>query len=533
VVAMLRVLGGFAGLNDRICGFLARHTVLSLLAFGLLLLAPGCQQIPATDRDESRYAQASRQIVETGEWGDIRFQDDLRLKKPPGIYWLQAGLREALGLPDRIASYRLTSLLGALGAVLLLFALARRCLDDASAWLAPAALAASFLLGAEARLATTDAVLLCSTLAVGMVLTLRLTDRPLPSDDLLLAFALAAGVLVKGPVILVLLGGVVVTALLTRRARPLAGLLSWRAVALFVSLALPWFWLIVARHGAAFWEQSLVRDVVGKAVSVQESHGQPPGFYLLTLPIAGWPWAASLPAIIWLAWRERGQPLVLALIGWVVPFWVVFELAPTKLVHYVLPTYPALILLAVMAWQRRSEWPAAVRYACLALFLLGVAMLAGAGVWLADHFGVREPSGVAFAAALVGGALLFLYRGRSLPWLFAGISLAYVQFWGSLVPGSQALWVSHRVAALTAEARSGCDAPAVAEGFTEPSLVFELGTATRLGPPEPLPDGTHCRLRLSLQPLAGDGLREIGTVSGLNYSRGREVEVHAYIESRR
>ena len=506
-------------------------TWLALLAFGLVVLAPGCQHIPATDRDESRYAQAARQIVESGEWGDIRFQDELRLKKPPGIYWLQAGLQQALGLPDTIASHRLPSLLGALGSLLLLLALARRCLDARFALLPPLALAVSFLLGAEARLATTDAVLLLTTLAAAGVLTLRLTGRPWRHDDLILAGALAAGVLVKGPVIILLVAGMAAVALLLRRAGCLRPLLTWRAALLFVTLALPWFWLIAARHGAAFWQDSLVHDVAGKAIGAQESHGQPPGFYLLTLPLAGWPWAALLPAIGWLAWHRRGEPLVLALLAWILPFWCVFELAPTKLVHYVLPTYPAFALLAALAWQARDDWPVWVRRACIALLLFGAIALAVASGMLVDRFG-----GAVWASALFVGTLLvavagFFWRKAALTWLLLGAGLAYAQFWGVLVPSLQALWLSERLATLTAPWRPACDAPTVADGFVEPSLVFELGTDLRLGAPGPLPLGATCRVRLSREPLAGDHLRPLGTVGGFNYAKGRAIEVHAYLES--
>ena len=34
---------------------------------------------------------------------------------------------------------------------------------------------------------------------------------------------------------------------------------------------------------------------------------------------------------------------------WILPFWLVLELTPTKLPHYILPTFPALALLIAMA----------------------------------------------------------------------------------------------------------------------------------------------------------------------------------------
>ena len=74
----------------------------SWLVCGLLFFLPGFFNIPPIDRDEARFAQATKQMVETGDFVDIRFQDEVRYKKPVGIYWLQAAVVEtasALGLP--------------------------------------------------------------------------------------------------------------------------------------------------------------------------------------------------------------------------------------------------------------------------------------------------------------------------------------------------------------------------------------------------------------------------------------------------
>ena len=46
--------------------------------------------LPALDRDESRFAQATAQMLETGDLTVIKFQDQPRFKKPVGIHWLQA-----------------------------------------------------------------------------------------------------------------------------------------------------------------------------------------------------------------------------------------------------------------------------------------------------------------------------------------------------------------------------------------------------------------------------------------------------------
>ena len=142
-----------------------------LLLFALVAFLPGFFQIPPVDRDEARFAQATKQMIESGEYIDIRFQDEVRYKKPIGIYWLQAAAvraGEALGVPNALTTiwlYRLPSLFGAIGAVLLTYWAALAFVSRRAALLAALMMASSILLGVEARLAKTDAMLLFTCVA--------------------------------------------------------------------------------------------------------------------------------------------------------------------------------------------------------------------------------------------------------------------------------------------------------------------------------------------------------------------------------
>ena len=95
-----------------------RRAATVLLLVCLLGFLPGIFQIPPVDRDEAYFAQATKQMIETGDYVDIRYQDDVRYRKPVGIYWLQASVvnvASALGLPNARTSiwlYRLPSLPG-------------------------------------------------------------------------------------------------------------------------------------------------------------------------------------------------------------------------------------------------------------------------------------------------------------------------------------------------------------------------------------------------------------------------------------
>src|ERR1700736_3887109 len=89
----------------------------------LVLYAPGLAAIPPLDRDEPSFAQATRQMLETGDFIRIRFQDEARNKKPIGIHWLQAASVAAFSTPESNAiwPYRLASALAAFAAVLATF----------------------------------------------------------------------------------------------------------------------------------------------------------------------------------------------------------------------------------------------------------------------------------------------------------------------------------------------------------------------------------------------------------------------------
>src|SRR5262249_41808544 len=158
--------------------------------------------------------------------------------------------------------------------------------------------------------------------------------------------AMAAGVMLKGPVIVMFTGfAALALAIVDRSARwllalrPIVGLI-WLAL-----LVMPWFLAIIARSGDSFFSESIGRDLLSKIGSGQESHGAPPGYYLLLFWATFFPGAMlTAPAVpsIWAARREPGAKFLLA---WVVPSWILLEIVITKLPHYVLPTYPAIAIL--------------------------------------------------------------------------------------------------------------------------------------------------------------------------------------------
>src|ERR1700691_2434618 len=334
---------------------------------GFLLFLPGFFNIPPIDRDEARFAQATKQMVETGDFVDIRFQDEVRYKKPVGIYWLQSAAVEiasGLGLPRaqvRIWLYRVPSLIGAIGAVLLTYWTALAFVTRRGAILAALLMCSSVLLGVEARLAKTDAMLLLTVVAaMGALARVYLSwqrgedpAHPPWTGPFIFWTALAGGILLKGPLIVMFVVLTIATlAIFDRsaawlwRLRPVWGLM-WMLV-----LVLPWFVAIYLRAGDAFFSDSIGGDMLSK-LAAQETHGAPPGVYLLLFWVTFWPGAPLAGMAVPAVWRARRAPGAQFLLAWLIPSWIVFELVLTKLPHYVLPLYPAIAILTVGALERR------------------------------------------------------------------------------------------------------------------------------------------------------------------------------------
>jgi 4-amino-4-deoxy-L-arabinose transferase-like glycosyltransferase len=542
---------------DFVSGSHVRATAFLTLC-GLLLLLPGFFNIPPIDRDEARFAQATKQMVETGDFVDIRFQDEVRYKKPVGIYWLQSAAVEVasdLGLPRaqvRIWLYRVPSLIGAIGALLLTYWTALTFVTRRGAILAALIMCSSVLLGVEARLAKTDAMLLLTVVAaMGALARVYLSwqrgedpEHPSWTWPAIFWTALAGGVLLKGPLIVMFVGLAIATlAILDRsatwlwRLRPVWGLM-WLLV-----LVLPWFIAIFWRAGDAFFANSIGGDMLSK-LGAQESHGAPPGVYLLLFWVTFWPGAPLAGLAAPAVWRARREPGAQFLLAWLIPSWIVFELVLTKLPHYVLPLYPAIAILTVGALERRVLSRSAWLMRGAAWWFAIPALTSVAAVVCAVML-TRQPVFLAWpfvAAALIFGLFAWwLYDDnraeRSLLNAVVAAMFLAMAIYGVVLPALTPLFPSAEIA--RALRNVVCVGPkAAAAGYQEPSLVFMTGTSTLLtdgsGAADFLKQGS-CRFALVearsergfAQRAEAIGLRyDVATrIEGYNLSQGRAVSI--------
>ncbi|HJR57495.1 MAG TPA: glycosyltransferase family 39 protein [Rhizomicrobium sp.] len=550
-----------AGLPGTIAGFLGRHprSILTLLC--LVLWLPGIVSLPGLDRDESRFAQSSRQMLETGNYVDIRLGQVPRYKKPVGIYWLQSATTAAAAPfvgTQQIWTYRLASLLGAILAVWLTVWCARSLLTPEASFLAGALMAGTLILTAEAGIATTDAVLLaCSTAMMGVVLRLyhaaRNEEAPRPGTGLVLAgwAALALGILIKGPVAPGLLAVTLIgLCAWDREFKWLARFQPALGVPLLLAIVLPWLIAIALASDGAFFQQSLGNDFAAKLAGGQESHGALPGYYLLLSAVTLWPAILFIPPALAAAVPRHREPLIRFLLVWVAGWWLLVEVVPTKLPHYFISAAPALAILAAAwitglvsssLWQKIAAWIAGIQ------FLIGAAGLVAALVLLPRLYGSGDITwlwGVAAVGAILALTTLALFAGGKRGWAAVTAVIAGLVLFPAITAGAgphlDRLWMTRRLAAQTIAHVQAGDPPPVLAGYDEPSMLFALGAnlglsdgkgaadiAARNGGLALIEDAERGPFLARLAEQQADATA-LETVHGFNYSRGRDVAVTIY-----
>lgn len=496
-------------------GLTGRLAPLWLVVLCLAAYLPGLFSIPPIDRDESRFAQASRQMFESvalpadqrlpglhsGGLAVPYVGDTPRLNKPPLVYWLQSASAAAFtgGQPlrDAIWMYRVPNVLCTIGAVLLLFRLGASMpgIGRSAAFLAAAGFAACPLVVVDAHQARADQLLLLTVVATQTLLW-RIYSSPRTNWGLVLAFwlSVAMGVLAKGPItpMIAALSAIGCSAIRGEwrwlwRLQPLVGVL---VLAAGVS---PWVIAVGQHVGLSNYLNEVYSETIGRSKQPMEGHWGPPGYHALLFVFLLWPLALALPhALARVRRRWRRDASTAFLLAWLLPAWIVFEIVSTKLPHYPMPLFPAAALLLARAavlvtrlparrasgvflhWKR--FWAGTGLVVITAIAALGASM-----PWWREFGWIEgpnwEPSAVAIPVAVGLGGIAFAFVFLS--GVLAGQRRVTVAILGGILGVTLSYWTLFQLvapAALSLPSRvvAAFAAPAAPTlfGYDEDSLLF-------------------------------------------------------------
>ena len=582
---------------------------LLLVIVSVVLFLPGIASIPIIDRDSPHFAEASRQMMINHDYWNIQFQNKPRHLKPPGIYWLQTLSVHFFSTPSSNAvwSYTLVSVLGAMISVLATFFIAKNSLVKRAAALAAALLAASPLLIMEAHLIVTDSTLLaCVVLMQGslwQIYTRRISssgfvaatrcshtqcmlrcsishaprqlleirrvyrsskDETIKSSvreffwgwPLLFWLTMAAGILFKG--ITPLIAGLTILAIgiMDRDFKWIKKTGLYWGIPLVIALTACWLVPLSLFSHSNFLFDMLSQDAVPKLIKGQQSHGMPFGFFLLLFPLIFWPCSLFLWQGIYYAKENITNPDVRFLIAWIVPTWLFFELIPTKLPEYVLPTFPAIALIIALAVAETPKIVLPTLWQLLAkiqylIWVIITGILAGGILLLSYYFNKKlnfysVTAGfillldVVFVLILIKNSQLFKACIVNIV-AITGVSLLFLHF---VVPSLQQVWISRKVSEVMQSKSIHLSEihPLISIGYNEPSLVFMLGsknveTSNILHIVNKLRSNKiklvlvelkYYQKFLSLTRQSGIKFKLLSEINGFNYSKGKKVKLFLF-----
>lgn len=518
-----------------------RYPYLFVLLIGLFLLIPGTTQLPMIDRDGALFAQASKQMVESGDYWRIKMQERPRHRKPPGYYWMQAASVKLSGAENNVTTpYRIPALLASLLSLLGLCYIARQRLDLKTAMTAALLLGGNFLFIFEAHFAATDSSLLASVVFIFGFLWLAYTqEKPLPLPmQLGLWLAVAAGICIKGVAPLFAVTTILVLGVLDRSVAWLkrTGIIWGLPLALFLTLC----WLLPMNHytGTNFIWEIIRIDFLPKLQGGVESHGNPPGYYFILFHVLFWPFTLLFWPMIMSAVNNFQQSRIRFLAVWVLANWIPLELVPTKLPGYTMPLLPAIALLGAIAifnfpkMSQRIKW---LHWGYFVVWSMVSLLFISSFVslpWLLDEVSKNfEIFMMILSLCIAGVAVKYFYKTYYYSGFLSLLGLAIIFntiLYDSLLPRLHSLWITEQVVEAIQDNKITLERPLYAVDYHEPSLIFRLGTwKVRFINPGDIKDKAQGDMQtLFLLPAVdyqnyAAQLKKIAEINGFHYSKGK------------
>jgi 4-amino-4-deoxy-L-arabinose transferase-like glycosyltransferase len=542
----------------------------------LVVYLVGNASVSLWDRDEPRYAQTSRQMLASGDWVVPKLLDEPREKKPVFIYWCQAAAMALLGRHE-VFAVRLPSVIGVTVTLIVLAFALRRTIGPRRAFWTVFVFATTALTIVVAKLCITDGVLILFVVVSQLALYALWSGQQGWATVVACAIAVGFGLLTKGPVVpavmlmtLLALGGL---SFLDRRlgiapsrfkqslAIPTLQGSSKCLLGAIIALSIYSLWgTPIERRLPGYHVRTIKAEVLDRAAKPQEGHKGPPGYYLLIIWGAFFPWSLLLPATIISAWKHRHIPQIRFALAAVVGPWIMFEIVQTKLWHYILPIVPALAFLTADMLLRaaRKKLFAGRIFRWIVLAFGGLVILFSLGPWLATAIfsTPREgPGRILLLTAMILLPLIAIEYAREIYVYFcarrpldaaivmgAGMLLFMAVLFGMYLPNAHYLQVSKQLADVLVAVGATRPGDAIMIDYKETSLAFYQGGTIRpqsqndwlmQNPSETWPkwivmsDAIWKRMPQEVR----DKLETIQTVHGVNYAgkdadRKHIVDVH-------
>jgi len=476
-----------------------RYLIVVIIAAAALYLI-GNDRVGLWDRDEPRYAQTSKQMLQSNppDWIVPRLLDKVRTAKPIFIYWCQAGSMRLLNSTGEFATRFPSAIAMTITLIVLATAIGKSIGWQRGLW-TTLIFATSGLVIAAAKMCITDSVLLLWITIAQLCLFAIYQGNRSWNVTITMWLAIGLALLTKGPVVL----GVQITTLIALAALDvgrewrsgkawLAAMRWWKytrpIVGLLIASAVVAPWIIqLQKREPTFLRTAFWHDVVKRSAQPLEGHAGPPGYYLLTIWGTFFPWCMLLPtALVWGFRNRRLAPIRFALAGIIGP-WLLMEIVKTKLAHYILPAFPPLAFITADMLVRaiRGQIPDLRRKSFVGAIAVWAAIVAVLGCvpWLAmARFGslpggamiVLTIAGIAYAVAVF---VFFAERrvAAAAAAMGGGMAIIIAIVYTLYLPNADFLWLPQQIGNILQKEGATRHGDVIMIDYREDSLPYYQG----------------------------------------------------------
>lgn len=465
-------------LTDHRC---LRFGWLALLLITAILYLPGTAVLPLMDRDEPRFAHATVEMMQRGSWAVPYFNGEYRFDKPPLTYWWMALHYQLLGVHE--LSARLHTTFAVWLVALVIGGIGKRLHSARAGLLAGMAWLLTLQVIVHGRLCVADMPLVLSvTLALRALLeVMQAGVRGFQRWHWLLYGALGLGFLAKGPLALLVPGLALLLMRFAfwRKPLPWAQLRVWPGLLITLGIAAAWGVPALIETQGLFWKVGMGEHVIDRGTKAFNGRFPVPGYYLATAFLSLFPWISLLPLIVSAVRRQWSMTHAL-LVSWFAAPYLIFTFYATQLPHYVMPGFPAGMLLLAMGGQLAftARWQLVWCVASCGLFaIMGTAVMV-----LQSRFDWPAPlqpllqhgAGFLLSLAVLGACVVWLVLKRR-PLALAGTALSMMAVTVMLHSVCRDVRAVHPAVTLADRYPAlPADTEVIGWRFAEPSLVFHF-----------------------------------------------------------
>jgi 4-amino-4-deoxy-L-arabinose transferase-like glycosyltransferase len=301
------------------------------------------------DAAETTYGEFIKQIRLTGDWITMHYNGAIIFDKPPLYFWLANLAANFLGFNE--FAIRFWSALSGIGLVITTYFLGKSFYNQRAGFFSAIIAMTSFQFLIQSRIAELD-ILLTLLLTLSFLFFWYGYKNHKPQFYWLFFVSVSLATLVKGLLGIALPAAAIFLFLLFKRElNQIKKMQLLPGIIIILAIASPWFFAEWHLHGEKFTEFVLGFLFLSRFKGVVSGHPGPWYYYFLSLLFGFAPWSHFLPFSLWRTWKQRLHSPQLLSLCYVIPVFIVFSVAKTKLPNYLLPLFPFLAISVAKLWD--------------------------------------------------------------------------------------------------------------------------------------------------------------------------------------